>query len=139
MIYYAKSTSGFYDSDIHGANIPPDAREITAEYHAELLAGQAQGKIIDANDNGTPVLIDRPAPTTEELAAQARAQRDQKLADTSWLIERHHEQAAANLPTSLTAAQYSTLLTYRQALRDVPGQSGFPATINWPTLPEAIA
>ena len=25
--------------------------------------------------------------------------------------------------------------TYRQALRDVPAQSGFPATITWPTQP----
>jgi hypothetical protein len=26
--------------------------------------------------------------------------------------------------------------TYRQALRDVPAQSGFPTTINWPVKPE---
>ena len=26
--------------------------------------------------------------------------------------------------------------TYRQALRDVPEQAGFPASITWPTEPE---
>jgi len=26
--------------------------------------------------------------------------------------------------------------TYRQALRDVPQQAGFPSDINWPTTPE---
>ncbi len=26
--------------------------------------------------------------------------------------------------------------TYRQALRDVPTQAGFPENINWPTKPE---
>ena len=29
----------------------------------------------------------------------------------------------------------STVTTYRQALRDVPDQSGFPNTITWPTKP----
>lgn len=27
------------------------------------------------------------------------------------------------------------LRAYRQALRDVPAQAGFPATVEWPTLP----
>ena len=26
--------------------------------------------------------------------------------------------------------------TYRQALRDLPSQSGFPASVTWPTKPE---
>ena len=26
--------------------------------------------------------------------------------------------------------------TYRQALRDIPAQSGFPASVTWPTKPE---
>ena len=30
----------------------------------------------------------------------------------------------------------SEMATYRQALRDVPQQSGFPNTITWPTKPE---
>jgi hypothetical protein len=25
--------------------------------------------------------------------------------------------------------------TYRQQLRDIPAQAGFPGTINWPTAP----
>ena len=28
--------------------------------------------------------------------------------------------------------------TYRQALRDVPQQDGFPADIQWPELPETV-
>ena len=27
-------------------------------------------------------------------------------------------------------------LSYRQALRDIPGQADFPANITWPTKPE---
>ena len=30
------------------------------------------------------------------------------------------------------------MATYRQALRDVPQQSGFPDTITWPTLPPEL-
>jgi hypothetical protein len=30
----------------------------------------------------------------------------------------------------------SEMTTYRQALRDLPEQEGFPDTITWPTKPE---
>lgn len=66
---YSKSTSGFYSRDIHGDNIPEDAVEITSEQHAALLEGQSQGKIISADENGYPILIDPPPPTTEQIIA----------------------------------------------------------------------
>ncbi len=28
------------------------------------------------------------------------------------------------------------MITYRQSLRDVPAQDGFPSSVNWPTKPE---
>jgi len=37
--------------------------------------------------------------------------------------------------STLTADQQNQLIAYRQALLDVPQQSGFPATIEWPTKP----
>ena len=54
-IFYSKKTGGFYDNQIHTA-LPEDAVEITAEYHAALLAGQAQGKTIMPGKDGKPVL-----------------------------------------------------------------------------------
>jgi hypothetical protein len=36
---------------------------------------------------------------------------------------------------SLAADQQQQLITYRQALLDVPQQSEFPATVNWPAKP----
>lgn len=69
-MFYAKSTNGFYDEAIHGDNIPADAVEITAEEHAALLEGQSQGKLIQADSNGRPVLVDPPPPTTEQITAQ---------------------------------------------------------------------
>jgi len=61
---------------------------------------------------------------TAYLATQARAKREQLLTSCDW---------------TQTADQSSAIKTlwqaYRQALRDVPKQAGFPATIEWPTLP----
>ena len=70
-----------------------------------------------------------PAPTTEELAAQARSQRDVLIAATDYLM-------ATDYP--LTDEKRQELTVYRQALRDVPEQSGFPAEIVWPTKPEWV-
>lgn len=67
-----------------------------------------------------------PAPTTEELAAQARSQRDALIAATDYLM-------ATDYP--LTDEKRQELTVYRQALRDVPEQSGFPTEIAWPTKP----
>ena len=54
-IFYSKSTGGFYDNQIHTA-LPEDAVEITAEYHAALLAGQSSGQVIMPGKDGKPVL-----------------------------------------------------------------------------------
>lgn len=69
-MFYAKSTGGFYDGAIHGDNIPVDAVEITAEEHAALLEGQSQGKLIQADAAGRPVLVDPPPPAAEQIIAQ---------------------------------------------------------------------
>lgn len=55
MLYFAASTNGFYDSEIHPV-MPDDAVEITREKYAELMAGQSQGDPVVADANGNPVL-----------------------------------------------------------------------------------
>ena len=66
------------------------------------------------------------APSAEEIktekAAIGRFKRDGLLAETDWM---------ANSDVTMS----DEWKTYRQALRDVPSQSGFPETINWPTKP----
>lgn len=59
---YSAQTGGFYNREIHGDNIPADAVEITVEEHQALLEGQSNGKIITADKNGKPVLVDPPLP-----------------------------------------------------------------------------
>ena len=51
-----------------------------------------------------------------------RAQRDELLANTDW--------------TALVDGTLSTdMATYRQGLRDVPEQEGFPYAVTWPSKP----
>jgi hypothetical protein len=71
---YSKQTGGFYLPEIHGTNTPPDAVEITAKYHQELMEGQVLGMTIRANEQGMPVLVPPPVPSAEEVLAQWRDQ-----------------------------------------------------------------
>lgn len=75
-MFYAKSTRGFYDTGIHGNNMPDDVVEITAEEHAALLDGQSDGKLIDFDEDGRPFLAEPAAPTAEALAAAVTKKRE---------------------------------------------------------------
>jgi hypothetical protein len=88
-----------------------------------------------------PVFTDRPATDTEpaktaaeqeaeykamkdaEQATSVRQQRGEKLKDSDWT-------QVADAPVDKAA-----WATYRQALRDVTTQAGFPWTIDWPEQP----
>lgn len=67
--------------------------------------------------------------TDEDRAKAAREKRDHLLAETDYLL-------MPDYPISSEALV--ALKTYRQALRDIPEQSGFPKTIEWPSKPEVI-
>lgn len=123
---YSNTTKGFYDEAIH-ATIPNDAVTITVEEWQALLEGQSNGQIISFNGTTQkPELIDAPLPTNEDLANAVRSQRDVLLAATDWVHLKYQELGQA-IPTSM--------LTYRQELRDITSQPGFPTSITWPVLP----
>lgn len=60
-----------------------------------------------------------------KLEAQVRAERDKRIAATDYFL----------LPDAPTAPD--NLLAYRQALRDITEQPGFPEQVIWPELPSA--
>lgn len=62
----------------------------------------------------------------DRAAIRVRDKRNQKLIDTDW----------TQMP-DYNGSNKSAWETYRQALRDVPAQSGFPNDITWPTEPGA--
>lgn len=62
---------------------------------------------------------------SDRKAAEARSQRDLLLAETDY----------TQMPDA-PVTDVQAWADYRQALRDVPEQSGFPDTIDWPVKPE---
>ena len=65
-----------------------------------------------------------PPPTTEQLASAARSKRNTLLTETDWT-------QAGDVP-QVTKDLWAP---YRQALREVPEQVGFPTDIVWPVKP----
>lgn len=65
----------------------------------------------------------RPA-DPEKLSAATRKERNQLLTESDW----------TQMPDA--PVDQDAWATYRQALRDIPQQAGFPTDITWPTKPE---
>lgn len=109
--------------------------EITDEKHQALLSGQSAGKRMAVDKDFVPVVLDPPAPTREQIAAQRRAARDAALSASDWLISRHQDEKLIGDGTTLTSTQLTTLLKYRQALRDMGNADGWPY-IDLPKVPD---
>ena len=77
--------------------------------------------------------------TVIPAATQMRLQRNVLIAQVDWMRTRHTDQLALGHATSLTGAQYTQLLTYIQALRDVPANSPNPASPVWPAVPSFVS
>ena len=59
-------------------------------------------------------------------AEEARTERNKLLEESDW---------TQVLDAPIDSATREAYRTYRQALRDIPEQEGFPETITWPELP----
>lgn len=119
-MFAAKSTRGFYDPAIH-ASMPSDVVELPGGLHAALMEGQAEGKVIAWGENGFPFLEDAPLPTTDQMWARIKAERDRRK-DLGVLAAGHwfHSDAASRV-------QQLTLV--------IMGQN-MPGGIQWKTLGE---
>lgn len=78
---------------------------------------------------------EKPAPTEAELFQQLRAERDRRLTATDYLLMQDYP---------IPADQLTAVQLYRQALRDLPAQSGAPwdgggEETPWPEVPEGVA
>jgi hypothetical protein len=65
-----------------------------------------------------------------KLAEAARMHRDFLLGEMDSILSNPLRWAA------MSSEEQTAWTTYRQALLDVPAQSGFPESINWPTKPD---
>ena len=107
----------------HGTEEQPDIQQIFSgvslgwsEANEEVAKREAY------NGEYTIETIEYGSMTAEE----ARAERDKLLAETDW---------TQVLDAPIDAETREAYRAYRQALRDIPEQEGFPDTITWPELP----
>lgn len=68
-------------------------------------------------------------PTDEELAERIRRDRDEKLEETDFFVMPDYPSDPKDL---------EEVKAYRQALRDITKQSGFPKEVTWPELPSVF-
>ena len=130
--------------DAHGADVvfegPQASGGTVYQYSQRDGVEQIEGKWYTKYILG-PVFTDRPATDTEpaqtaaeqeaaykamkdaEQAASIRSSRNDKLKDCDWT------------QIADSTADKAVWAAYRQALRDISGQAGFPWTIDWPVAP----
>lgn len=67
--------------------------------------------------------------TDEQLASRVRMRRDSMISRTDFYVQPDYPSD----PEGLEAVK-----AYRQALRDIPEQSGFPRNVQWPEKPSVL-
>jgi hypothetical protein len=122
-VSWPRDMTGFDASDWHCYPVqdttPPEA--------IGMVAQRIAPELVDGVWHERWELVE---PTPEQVEAQANAmryERNEKLAASDWT-------QVDDAP--LTNTQKAAWATYRQALRDITSQPGFPYSVNWPTQPE---
>ena len=85
----------------------------------DALLSDWEGYEEDVVDMSTPLLFEA---NTRPQRREIRERRDNLLSETDW---------CANSDVIMS----DDMTTYRQALRDITSQDGFPINITWPTKP----
>ncbi|WP_341018552.1 phage tail assembly chaperone [Brevundimonas diminuta] len=137
-IAFSATTLAFYDLNTWPHDLPDFPALLSAEDHARILAELSTGRVLAADETGRPVTLEPPPPSAEAQAAEARRRRDAEIAAVRWLVERHRDEQALQIATTLTPEDYRLVQEHVQALRDVPEQDGFPLVIEWPVLDPAL-
>ena len=108
---------------------------------ATVIDGSSVVQLVDETTDGVRkrivngALVDKPLPD-DEAAEEVREARDRLLARADGRSLKHQEQVAlVGTTPDLSDAQYQLLLQYKQDLRDIPTQVGFPQTVTYPTWP----
>lgn len=102
--------------------------EVNAQYDSVTqIRSPAEFVLADNVVTATYTIWDKPdSQVYNEAADEARSERNRLLSETDWVVTMHTERGT-NIP--------AVWELYRQALRDITSQGGFPYTIEWPTKP----
>ena len=107
-------------------HVYPYAAEFAEEWDAVFAYAEARPECVTEEQPYTP-----PVPTVEDLAARVRAERDRRIAETDYLVMPDYP---------ISQDKFEEIKVYRQALRDLPQQPGFPwngtddPACPWPVL-----
>ncbi|WP_370419251.1 tail fiber assembly protein [Pantoea vagans] len=115
MKKYSPSANAFYDTNINLV-IPDDAVKITDTKWADLLAGQAEGKVIACGTDMLPCLTEQPLPTAEELISQAEEKRSRLRAEADSAIQPLQDASDLGIATEDEASQLLAWKKYRVML-----------------------
>lgn len=102
----------------------PYTRPVAPEYDP-LTARLTDGAFEQVDGNWSLPYVVEQQPL-EQAERNIRSLRDGMLQETDWIVIKSYERGE-NIP-----AQWEL---YRQALRDITAQAGFPYSVEWPTKP----
>ena len=92
----------------------------------ETLEIDSENKIVKVTKGQRDKTAEELEVELDELFSRLRIKRDTRINSVLWMRERHADELELGKGTSLTPEQYTALLTYIQALRDIPQQEGAP-------------
>lgn len=138
-VYFSAAENGFYDdafkADYTTAGTwPDDAVEISVRWYQYLINGQTLGRNITANEYGQPVLVDPPAPTKEQLIAEADAHKTALITAASETITILKDAVDLGKATKEEEASLLAWREYRVLLMRV--DTSLSADIEWPENPQ---
>jgi len=110
----------------YGRSTRSGVEEVDGKWFTKFVAGPVFTDTKDGDGNTVTAATNESAYKAKidaDAADRVRTDRDTKLAECDW-----------TQTNDSPVKDESTWTTYRQALRDVPTQSGFPHTVTWPTV-----
>lgn len=128
--HYSPKNNAFYPDEMQEDYIkygtwPEDAVKVDEEIYIQYGQNKApSGKIRAPGMDGLPCWIDVPDLTEEEQSQFVRQKRNYLLSECDW-------SQLADVDDSIK----QKFVPYRQLLRDIPEQPGFPFDVQWPSKP----
>lgn len=112
------------DDMLAGYDVYPYTRPVAPEYDS-LTARLADGDFEKVGDAWSLPYVVQQQPL-DQAERNIRSRRDGLLQETDWIVAKSYERGEP-VP--------SDWASYRQALRDITAQAGFPHSVVWPTKP----
>lgn len=109
----------FYINQVFEGVYPPEAA-VWCNTRGDCSIQQVDGKY---------QIVENPPVSLEILAENARSERDRKITETDYYMMPDYPSDPNNI---------EEMKVYRQALRDITKQEGFPSKFTWPDVPKFL-